>query len=121
MHLMCFKCNSKHFIKHWRLFFSKVAMKPIYKTKKREKRFSRKEVVLYLQSLQLLQILEGASLNDADLVVFQMPRSTEAGMVKDKRGGSGILMPGFRPCSHGHSAPPDPQGLPSWDQSSGTR
>lgn len=41
--------------------------------------------VLYLQSLQLLQILEGASLDDADLVVFQMPRSRDS-VVKDRRG-----------------------------------
>ena len=59
-------------------------MKSIYK-KKKKKDFSRKEVVLYLQSLQLLQILEGASLDDADLVVFQMPRTTETAAVKDKR------------------------------------
>lgn len=67
-------------------------MKPIYQKKKKDD-FSRKEVVLYLQSLQLLQILEGASLDDADLVVFQMPRTTEAVRVKDKKG-SGILRPG---------------------------
>lgn len=57
-------------------------MKSIYKKKKKD--FSRKEVILYLQSLQLLQILEGASLDDADLVVFQMPRTTETAAVKDK-------------------------------------
>lgn len=41
----------------------------------RQKTLFKAGVVLYLQSLQLLQILEGASLNDADLVVFQMSRT----------------------------------------------
>lgn len=71
--------------------------------KKKKKCFSKKEVVLYLQPLQLLQILEGTSLDDADLVVFQVPRNTEAAMVKDKRN-LGIPRLDCRPCRHGHSA-----------------
>lgn len=38
--------------------------------------------VLYLQSLQLLQVLEGASLDDAHLIVFQMPGIRKAARVK---------------------------------------
>lgn len=89
-------------------------MKPTKKKKRKRKKkkdFSRKEVVLYLQSLQLLQILEGTSLNDADLVVFQMPRTTEAAGVRDQRG-SGIPTLGFTPSRHGHSAPPTTLGAP---------
>lgn len=52
-----------------------------------------------LQSLQLLQILEGASLDDADLIVFQMPRIRKAAKVKDRRG-IGVLMGGTRLCTH---------------------
>lgn len=47
--------------------------------------------MLYSQSLQLLQILEGASLNDADLVVFQMPRIKKAAEVKDKAWGHACM------------------------------
>lgn len=90
-------------------------MKPVYKKREGDD-FSRKEVVLYLQSLQLLQILEGASLDDADLVVFQMPRITEAVRVKDKKS-SGILMPG---TGHAGMVIPRPWA-PSWDQHGGTR
>lgn len=58
------------------------------KTKQNPRPF--KKGLLYLQSLQLLQLLEGTSLDDADLVVFQMPRTTEAATVKD-RWNTGVL------------------------------
>ena len=60
---------------------------------------------MYLQSLQLLQILEGTSLDDADLVVFQMPGTKGVAMVKEERG-SQILVLGLGTCRHGPSAPP---------------
>lgn len=80
----------------------------------------KKEVELYLQPLQLLQILEGTSLNDADLVVFQVPRNTEAVLVKDKRN-SGTLGLDCGLCRHGHSASATTHGTPRQDQYGGTR
>lgn len=76
-------------------------MKPIYK----QIRLFKKGGRVYLQSLQLLQILEGTSLDDADLVVFQMPGTKEVALVKEERG-SRILVLGLGPRGHGHSAPP---------------
>lgn len=45
--------------------------------------FKDPRLCFYLQSLQLLQILEGASLDDAHLIVFQMPGIRKAARVRD--------------------------------------
>ena len=82
-------------------FLREATMKPIYK----QVRLFKKGGCVYLQSLQLLQILEGTSLDDADLVVFQMPGTKEVALVKEEQG-SRILVLGLGPCGHGHSAPP---------------
>lgn len=77
--------------------------------------------MLYLQSLKLLQVLEGASLDDADLVVFQMPTTTETAMTKNK---AGLKYPHTRLCAMqvwSLSPSHDCQGPFNWDQSDGTR
>lgn len=69
------------------LFLTKVT-RPIYKNKTKQTQiffFFLKDprLFFYLQSLQLLQILEGASLDDAHLIVFQMPGIRKAARVRD--------------------------------------
>lgn len=76
-------------------------MKPIYQQIK----LFKKGGCVYLQSLQLLQILEGTSLDDADLVVFQMPGTKEVAMVKEEQG-SRVRVLGLGPCGLGRAAPP---------------
>lgn len=82
--------------------------------------FFKHKAAFYLQSLQLLQILEGASLDDADLVVFQMPRIRKAARVKDQNG-IGALMRGLRLCSHITYPLLGPLGPSNWNRSDGTK